>query len=235
MTTPPPPSGLVRPSASDTLPTTEAGTEAAQPASFQIPSEGQLAALKITIENPPEDLLDEQGAGILTLRQKGRRDADRLIFLNGSLNVFALDPGIYRIDAIGGYRCGELFLILPPREEPLALGHLTLTPTGEKTAMLSGGIPAPEDLENVAALIGATADEIASQPLERRQGIRCERVVWAASRPDIDPNARVLTPLEVAEGVLFLAVLGAISGGAIATGSFVFASGSGGAFVGASF
>ncbi|MEM9045827.1 MAG: hypothetical protein AAGC81_14145 [Pseudomonadota bacterium] len=211
------------------------GKQREEPASFTLPVDGRLAALKITINDPPRDLLDDQGAGILTLKQKGRRDADRLIFLNGNLSAFALDPGVYRIEAIAGYDCGDLFLVFPDRDAPVALGELTLSITGERTATLSGGIPAPEDLETIAALIGEDPAEIESQPLERRQGIRCERAAWAASRPDIDPNARVLTPLEIAEGVVLFAIVGAISGAAIASGSFVFATGSAGGFVGAGF
>lgn len=219
LTTPPPPKRLVAPAATEAL-----GTEQG----FSLPTEGRLAALKITIANPPADLLDAQDAGILTLKRKGKRDSDRLIFLNDHLAAFALEPGVYRIEAIAGYACGDLFLSLPDRPAPLSLGSLTLTASGEEAAILSGAIPAPEDLDAIARLVGTDPSAIESQPLERRQGARCSRAPWAASRPDIDPNARVFTPLEIAEGVILFGLVGAASGAAIASGSFIFATGASG-------
>ena len=206
-----------------------AATEAAgEPIRISVPPDRQLMALRISVENPPPELLDPQGAGVVTL-VRGPGGAPRhLVFVNGALGVYALEPGAWRIASIAGHACGPLDVVLSPGAPPQALGELTLSPSGGG-ASLSGRPPTPEDLAQISTLVQADSSALDARPLER--GSRpCTREATAVSRPDIDPTVPEVTPLEIAGGVLLFAILGAASGAALATssGTFVFTSGSAG-------
>lgn len=216
----PPPKGLAPPAAID--------GQKGGGGELSVPPDGRLVAFRVSVETPPEELLDEQDAGVLTLRREGVRDPIRLVFLNGALGVYALRSGIYRVDTIAGYHCGELYLLVAPKDEPVALGGLELAVYDEAEAELAGRLPTLEDIERIASLTGADTPAVDAEPLERRSGIACTRRPRAVSRPDVDPTIRKLTPAEIAGTVVLVGLLGAATGGAAATGSIVFVSGSAG-------
>ncbi|MCL5779137.1 hypothetical protein M1105_19415 [Limibaculum sp. FT325] len=222
-----PPKGLAPPAASEA-----SGSEVAVPPAP--PPDGRLVALRVAVENPPEGLLDEQGAGVLTLRREGERAPIRLVFGDGALGLYALPRGIYRIERVAGYDCGPLHLVLAPGETPLALGQLSLALGGERDGergALAGGPATSGDIARIAALSGTDPAAVDAVPLERRRGISCRRDPRAVSRPDIDPTIRKLTPTEIALTVVLGGLIGAAGGYAIAAGSFVFVSGAGGGLI----
>ncbi|MDT8343392.1 MAG: hypothetical protein RQ752_03055 [Thermohalobaculum sp.] len=223
-----PPKGLALPAA------TEGGGAAAEAPGdavrgvLRAPPGGRLVALRVTVTDPPPGLLDDRGAGVLTLRRAGEREPIRLVFLDGALGLYPLRAGIYRVETVAGFDCGDIHLVLAPGEAPLALGGLDLALGDAAAGTLSGRLATPGDLDTFARLAGTDAAAIAVEPLERRQGIACTRHARAASRPDIDPTVRKLTPGEIAGVIVLGGLVGAAGGYAIAAGSFVFVSGTGG-------
>ena len=206
----------------------EATEASADPIRISLPPDRQLISLRITVEEPPSELLDPQGAGVITL-VRGNGGAPRhLVFINGALGVYALEPGGWRIASIAGHDCGALEVVLRSGAAPVALGDLQLRPVGE-AATLSGSPPTPEDLTQISGLIESNPAALDARPLVRGTR-RCGFKPNAVSRPDIDPTVPEVTPLEIAGGVLLFAILGAATGGALAasSGTFVFTSGSAG-------
>jgi hypothetical protein len=196
-----------------------------------LPRDLRLTALTVTVRNAPPGLLDDAGAGVLTLRTAGAFEAVRPVFVNDALSVHLIRAGAYRVEGIAGYRCRDLFLDLPPGDAPLALGGLVLDVFDETEATLSGTLPTRDDLARIATLTGEPEDAIVSEPLERRSGVPCRRDPRAASRPDIDPTFKQLTPAEMATIGALTLMFGGIAGAAIATGTFVFLAGTGGGFL----
>ncbi|MBK0400931.1 hypothetical protein H0I76_17165 [Limibaculum sp. M0105] len=235
----PPPRGLAPPAASETAINAPAGSgagesaedESGQDAPLTAPPGGRLAALRVTVANAPPELLDDQRLGVLTVRRGAEHRPTRLIFADGALAVYRLPAGVYRVESIAGYDCGEIYLTLGQGAAPLSLGGLELSVYDDNAATLSGQLPTPRDLDGLAGLTGVATDEIDASPLERRQGIVCRRDPRAVSRPDIDPNIRKLTPTEIALSVLLGGLIGAAGGYAIAAGTFIFVSGTAGGAV----
>ena len=220
---PPAPKGLAPPTASEAAP---GGSR--QGARIAAPPDARLVGLRVSVDNAPPDLLDDGGAGVLTFRRQGEREPIRLVFANGALGVYALPRGIYRIESVAGHRCGDVSFVLGPGSAPLSLGGIALDFRNGTAGTLSGRLPLPEDIERIAGLIGEDARTIAARPPLRGGGIPCARDSRAVSRPDIDPTIRRLTPAEIAGTVVLGGLLAAAGGAAIATGTFVFLSGSAG-------
>ncbi|MEM7526179.1 MAG: hypothetical protein AAF416_00700 [Pseudomonadota bacterium] len=235
---PPPPPGLVAPAAEDL------DGAAVDAGPIAPPAGERFLGLRITVENPPPELLDPKGAGVVTVRRPGDAAPRRLIFANGVLSVHALPPGPWRIMTIAGYACGPLGLPVPPGEGPIALGDITLALPEVDPALsddaadlaaegrLTGGSTlTPDDLALFAGLFGEDGSVVAPRPLLQDGARRCRRWPRAASRPDIDPTVRRLTIGEQVQIGILAAAFGALTGGAAAVGSFVFVSGTAGGFL----
>lgn len=222
---PPAPEGIEPPAASEA---------AGASAPVRVPPGKRLVGLRVDVVTPPPGLLDEQGAGVITVTRQGDPRPIRLVFVDDALAVYALDAGIYRVESIAGHDCGPIGLILSGGGTPLALGTLTLEVFGAEGAALSGRPPGLDDLDRLGGLVGAGAGTIDAEPLERRTGVSCERRLYAVSRPDVDPRFRPLSKGEIAGGIALAAILGAATGGAAAAGSgaLIFTSGTGGLFLG---
>ncbi|MEM6679235.1 MAG: hypothetical protein AAF675_15335 [Pseudomonadota bacterium] len=245
---PPPPSGLLPPAA------VEAGVAAgpSEPGSFSDGAEpgplmlddaaaraaagARLAGLRVTLINAPEGLLDERGAGVITLRRPADGMRLRMIFVDGALALHALPPGAWRVETVAGFACEAVHILVPPvtpgqSQRPLALGAITLAvaPDGSG-ARLQGTVPTREDLAVLAGLVrdqGVGSEAVDARPMERGAGAPCVRRPRAVTRPDIDPTVRLMTLGEKVQLGVLLAILGAATGGAAAVGSVVFVSGAG--------
>lgn len=242
--TPPPPEGVVTPRASEPGPATveddapEAPPSAGQP--IQPPSGTRLVGLEIAVEDPPEELLDPSGAGVLLLTRQGERGRGLLAFLDDALSVHALPPGAYRIIGVAGFDCGPLGLAVGPGDgttatpAPLYLGRLTLRvdESGERAVLSGDGtVPDTATLERFATLFGGDEARVDPRPLLAGEEVACRRAPWLVARPDIDPSVRVLTPFEIAQIIILGGAFGALTGAAAAVGSVVFVSGTAGGFL----
>ncbi|MEO0957696.1 MAG: hypothetical protein AAFY66_04395 [Pseudomonadota bacterium] len=246
---PPPPEGVIAPQATeprsepvaaedgdDASASNSAGDAAAPPAAPEVPIGARLVGLEIAVENPPEELLDPAGAGVLLLKRRGDQGTRLLAFLDDALSVHALPPGAYDVRGIAGFDCGPLGLAIGPGTEataPLYLGRLTLTvdPSGERAILRGGGVPDPAELERFATLFGGDGARVDPRPYLAGREVACRRAPWLVARPDIDPSVRVLTPFEIAQLVILGGAFGALTGAAAAVGSVVFVSGTAGGFL----
>ncbi|MEM7496576.1 MAG: hypothetical protein AAF371_01135 [Pseudomonadota bacterium] len=242
--TPPPPPGVVVPQASEDVArpgdagdSVEAGLEGtvapAEGAPPRPPRGARLIGLEIAVENPPEELLDPAGAGVLVLKRRGDEGTRLLAFLDGALSVHALPPGAYAVRGVAGFDCGPLAIAVPPGEAPVYFGRLTLSvgPEGERAVLRGAGVAEPADLVRFAALFGGEEARVDPRPLLQDAEIACRRAPWLVARPDIDPSVRVLTPFEIAQLVILGGAFGAVTGAAAAVGSVVFISGTAGSLL----
>ncbi|MEL6766927.1 MAG: hypothetical protein AAFP17_07080 [Pseudomonadota bacterium] len=237
--TPPPPEGVVNPRASEPGPAPAASGEGApinagEP--IQPPRGTRLVGVEIAVENPPEELLDPAGAGVLLLKRQGQPGLGLLAFLDDALSVHALPPGAYRIAGVAGFDCGPLGLAVGPGDgtgappAPLYLGRLTLTvdASGERAVLAGGTVPDTAELARFATLFGGDEALVDPRPLLSGREVTCRRAPWIVARPDIDPSVRVLTPFEIAQIIILGGAFGALTGAAAAVGSVVFVSGTAG-------
>ena len=218
-----PPEGILPPEASETQ-----TADAVRGTTIRLPPDRRLVAMRVVVNDPPPELLDEQGAGVVTVRRVSDREPIHLVFVNNALSVHALKSGAYRVESIAGFDCGTFDLPVALSDAPLALGTLTLDIYDETEAALLGNVPTPDELTGIAGLLDTEAAAVESDPLERGAGISCVRDTLAVSRPDVDPTIRKLTPLEIAGGIFFAGLIG---GALAASSSFVFISGPAGALL----